>query len=417
VTAASPPALAGGAPTYSQLLRPGPFRRLWAAQSASAVGDAASEIAVVLLAARLSPGAQAEAIGLAAAAYFLPGVASGVLLAGLIARAPPRALVGLDAAWRAACLAAIVVLASTGGLSLAVYVCLLALASITRPAGLAGERALVKALTTREALLRANALTATSYQLAAIAGPLLAGLGSSLAAPEYVLLFDAGTFAAFAAVAAGLPAARGAVEELDGVPPRSRGRIVSAIAPPLVAAFGLTFAFYLLYGPTVVALPLQAASIADGLGVSGPLMLSLLWAAFGIGGALGALTGGRLPQGNLLRAAVAIVGVWGVATIVVGLSNIAVVALLAMAVGGAAYAPYPALMATILQRETRSERELLRLGSLWASMTSAAAPLGMLVGALVVPSLGPSASLVATGAAMVALCAVITAVAGRVRAS
>lgn len=410
---ASAPALASGTETYSQLLRPGPFRRLWLTQSASSIGDSASEIAAVLLAARLSPGAEAGAIGLAAAAYVLPGVFTGLLFARLIARLPPRALVGFDAAWRAACLAAIVALASGGVLSLSAYVCLLALAALTRPAGVAGERALVKALTSPEALLRANALTAASYQLAAVGGPLLAGVGASLAGPEYVLLFDAGTFAAYAAVAAGLQAPRGGAAAADrdaeaSSPPNGR-----RMAGPVAAAFTLTFAFYLLYGPTVVALPLRAASMAQDLGVSGALMLSVLWASFGIGGALAALLSGRLPQRSLLRTAVAIVGAWGAATVVLGVTNVAVLALIAMAVGGGSYAPYPALMTTLLQRESRSERELLALGSRWASMTSAATPLGMLAGAVVVPSLGPSTALTATGAAMVALCLATTAFARR----
>lgn len=369
----------------------------------------------MLLAARLNPGAPAEAIGLAAAAYHLPGVVTGVTSARLIARAPPRALVGLDSAWRAACLAAIVALVSADSLSLAGYACLLAAASVTRPAGMAGERVLVKALAPRDALLRANSLTATSYQVAAVAGPLIGGAVSSIAAPQYVLLFDAATFAAFAIVVAGLPAARTADEEPDVTPgaPRAAG----AARRPIAAIFALTFAFFLLYGPTVVALPLHARSMAPGLGVSGALMLSLLWTAFGLGGALGALWGGRRPQHGLLRAAVVIVGLWGIATVVLGATDVAVVGLLAMAVGGGSYAPYPALTATILQRETRSERELLRMGSLWGSMTSAAAPLGMLSGAVIVPALGASTALTATGAAMVALCLLIAAAAGRAAAA
>jgi predicted MFS family arabinose efflux permease len=330
-------------------------------------------------------------------------VVSGVALARLIARAPARALVVVDSAWRAACLAAIVALVSAGGLSLLGYVCLLAAASVTRPAGMAGERALVKALVSRDTLLRANALTATSYQVAAVVGPLVGGAASSLAGPEYVLLVDAATFAAFALVAAGLPVARAPADE-DEVQPALVPHAGARLGRPLATIFTLTFAFFLLYGPTVVALPLHARSMASGLGVSGALMLSLLWTAFGLGGALGALLGGRRPQRGLLRAAVVIVGLWGIATVGLGLTHVGVLGLIAMAVGGASYAPYPALTATILQRETRSERELLRVGSLWASMTSAAAPLGMLAGAAIVPALGAGAALTATGAAMVAIC-------------
>jgi MFS transporter, DHA3 family, macrolide efflux protein len=397
---------AGAVRGYSAILTAGPFRRLWLGESVSVVGDAATEIAVVLLAARLGSGARAEAIGLAAAAYVLPGVLSGLLLARAISRASPRTLVAFDAGWRAACLAAITGLAVSGALSLAAYVCLLALASLTRPAGLAGQRALVKALTTRDALLRANALVATSAQFAAIAGPLVAGIGSSLAGPEYVLLLDASTFAVYAAVAASLPAA--ASETGEPVPAVPGPRVARALSSPLAAAFTLTFAFYLLYGPTVVALPLRAESMAGSFGISGALMLSLLWTAFGIGGAVGALSRGRKRPLGLLRSAVAIVGVWGCATVVLGVTNLAVAGVLAMAVGGGAYAPYPALMATILQRESRSEGELVRLGSLWGSMTSAAAPLGVLCGgALLVPALGASRSLAVVGGVMVLLCVAI----------
>jgi hypothetical protein len=194
------------------------------------------------------------------------------------------------------------------------------------------------------------------------------------------------------------PGLTGAAEAEDaGEPDRARGFAVIARSRPLAGLLVLTLVYYFLYGPVEVALPLY---------VTGPLhgsagLLGLFWFVFGIGATLGSLTAGlarRLPLWPVLI--VAVIG-WGVVLAPLGLLRLEVPALACFAAGGLLYAPYPALSATLFQRESPPEL-LSQVLAARGALTVLAAPLGTALGGPLTTWLGAQHTLLLSAAATIA---------------
>jgi len=172
---------------------------------------------------------------------------------------------------------------------------------------------------------------------------------------------------------------------------------VIARSPALAGLLALTVAYFFLYGPVEVALPLY---------VTGPLrgsagLLGLFWTVFGIGATAGAIATGlvrRLPLWPALLAAV--IG-WGAALVPLGLLRLPVPAMACFAAGGLLYAPYPALSATLFQQESPPQM-LSQVLAARGALTVLAAPLGTALGGPLTGWLGPQRTLLASGMATVA---------------
>src|SRR5262249_48390807 len=96
----------------------------------------------------------------------------------------------------------------------------------------------------------------------------------------------------------------------------------------------------------------SAAAICDRTAGGRAALLRLFWTVFGSGAPAGSIVAGlarRLPVWPVLVAAV--IG-WGAALTPLGLLRLPALALAFFAVGGLLYAPYPALSATLFQRES-----------------------------------------------------------------
>ena len=166
---------------------------------------------------------------------------------------------------------------------------------------------------------------------------------------------------------------------------------------PLAGLLALTVAFFFLYGPVEVALPLY---------VTGPLhgsaaLLGLFWTVFGIGATAGSIIAGltrRLPVWPVLMAAV--IG-WGAALAPLGLLRLPVPALACFAAGGLLYAPYPALSATLFQRESPTEL-LSQVLAARGALTVLATPLGTALGGPLTAWLGAQHTLLVSAAATIA---------------
>jgi predicted MFS family arabinose efflux permease len=146
--------------------------------------------------------------------------------------------------------------------------------------------------------------------------------------------------------------------------------------------------------------------VALPLYVTGPLsgsaaLLGLFWAVFGIGATVGSVIAGlarRLPVWPVLVAAV--IG-WGAALTPLGLLRLPAAALACFAVGGLLYAPYPALSATLFQRESRPEL-LSQVLAARGALTVLATPLGTALGGPLTAWLGAQHTLLASAAATIA---------------
>ncbi|HTZ24709.1 MAG TPA: MFS transporter [Streptosporangiaceae bacterium] len=383
------------------------LRRLLPAFAVSAIGDGMSAVGVAWLAIRIAtPADRGLVVGVAVAAYTLPGAAGAVLLARPLRRLASRHLVAADAALRAATLSMIPLLYALGVLRAGPYVALLAVSSLLHAWGISGQYTLVAEHLPPQNRTTGNALLSGFSMAAYVIGPLLAGLAVAVAGPAVPVAADAASFAILAVAAAtvkGYPRSAGPADA--GQPYRAPGFAAIARSRALTGLLALTVVYFFLYGPVEVALPLY---------VTGPLhgsagLLSLFWAVFGIGATAGSMVAGltrRLPVWPVLMAAV--IG-WGAALAPLGLLALRIPALACFAAGGLLYAPYPALSATLFQRESPPEL-LSQVLAARGALTLLATPLGTALGGPLTAWLGAQRTLLVSAAATVASGLIATAI-------
>ena len=211
------------------------LRRLLPAFAVSAIGDGMSAVGVAWLAIRIAPpGHRGLVVGLAVAAYTLPGAAGAVLLARPLRRLAGRHLVAADSALRAAALGTIPLLYVAGTLRTASYVALLAASSLLHAWGLSGQYTLVAEHLPPQARTAGNALLSGFGMAAFVIGPMLAGLAVATVGPAVPVAADAASFVvlAVAAVTVRGGTARAGSSEA-GESGRARGFAVIARSRPL----------------------------------------------------------------------------------------------------------------------------------------------------------------------------------------
>ena len=262
---------------------PGYVRFVGAATLARVADEMFGVAAVLLVLERTGSAAFAGAL---VAAITLPSIVSAPLLgAWLDMRGRRRGLMIADQAIAVGVLVFVVL--ATGNLPDAVLIGVTALAGITWPLSFGGMTSLIPVLVRGDLLTPANAVEATSFNVALIAGPLLAGAVAAVFGPAEALMLEAALTAAALLLIAGLrdidraPAhggrllatARAGLRALASVPPL-RG-ITLAGGLSLMGAGVLTVAF-----PLWCVEDLDAARSGSGL----------LWGAFAVGSSIGALS-------------------------------------------------------------------------------------------------------------------------------
>jgi predicted MFS family arabinose efflux permease len=385
--------------TLSPVITNPVLRRLLPAFAVSAIGDGMSAVGVAWLAIRIAtPADRGLVVGVAIAAYSLPGAAGAVLLARPLRGLASRHLVAADAALRAAALSMIPLLYALGALRADSFVALLAASSLLHAWGISGQYTLVAEHLPPQYRTTGNALLSGFSMAAYVIGPLLAGLAVTVAGPALPVAADAASFTVLAVAAAtvrGHPKSAGPAEA--GQPDRARGFAAIARSRALSGLLILTVVYFFLYGPVEVALPLYVTGSLHGSAA----LLSLFWAVFGIGATAGSIVAGltrRLPVWPVLMTAV--LG-WGAALAPLGLLARPVPALACLAVGGLLYAPYPALSATLFQRESPPEL-LSQVLAARGALTLLATPLGTALGGPLTAWLGAQRTLLVSAAATVA---------------
>lgn len=382
------PAWAG---SYGRLLRQPVLRRLLPGMLVSALGDGMSMVAVAWLALAIAPPGRAGVwIGLAVAGYSLPAAAGAALLAGVMRRRPASRLVAADATLRAAALGAVAVLAAAGRLTPPLYVLLLAVSSLLHAWGSAGLYTLVAEVLPEHDRVVGNALLSTFNQAAFVVGPALAGGLAALTGPGWVIGADAASFAVLAIVCP-----RGAARAA-GLP--GGGWRVILDRPRLLGLVLVTCAFFFLYGPVEVALPVQ---VAEGLHGS-PSLLGLYWTVFGVGATAGALGAAALRDRPPRRVVAWIVMGWGAALLPLGLTDAVVPGLIGLAAGGLIYGPFSAISTALFQSGT-PPWALSRVLAVRTALTTPSTALGTLLGGPVVTVLGGRRTLLVSGLLTIAL--------------
>ena len=377
-------------------LRSSAFLRLWLGLSISYVGDQFTIIALLWFVLQLT--GSGAAVGLVILCFGLPGVVTGAILGRLLDREQPRLVMGFDNLARAALIAAIPTLYALGSLQLWHVFVLALLAGALSPATTAGVRAFVPHLVDDAALDRANALTATSLQFSYLAGPVAAGFAVARLGGPWALFIDAASFLLMGLLVLTLPtitreprvAQHAAANRWLGF-----GALFSLRYVPALTLLSLVFFFS--YGPLEAALPLYSGQTlhanADGYG--------LLWTGFGMGAFAGVLTLTKLSHRWRPSIALPMIAVlWGALLCPLFFIRQLPLAMLFLGVAGASWAPYTPMETTLLQRLVPAEIRGQVFG-VRHSLVVAAAPLGALVGGLLLQYLAPDVVIGLSGIACV----------------
>jgi predicted MFS family arabinose efflux permease len=384
---------------YRGLLRDRRARLLLAGLGASSLGDGLSTVTIAWLAVRIAPPSDIGLfVGLAVAAYTLPGVIGAVALGRWLRGRPARAMLLGHCLLRTGSLGSISLLSLTGMLAPHIYVILLAGSSLMYAWGNAGQYTMLSELGGAEGRLAANALASAQVSFATIVGPLLAGVVLGWVSPGLLLAVDAASFAVLGIVAwrAGAPIET-VGEPIDARAAESGFRLLRR--PELLGLTLVTWVFFFLYGPVEVALPVYVA--VDLEAPAG--LLGAYWTTFGIGALAATLITGTLRGRNMRRITLLIVAGWGACLLPFGFAPIAIT-LAAFALGGVIYGPFIPLTYALFQSSTAAAN-LPSVLAARSAVVMVSTPLGTAIGGPLVGSLGASGTLAASGLATVLLAA------------
>jgi MFS family permease len=384
---------------YRQLLGSPQTRLLLTGLGVSSLGDGISTVTIAWLAVHVAPaGWLGVFVGLAVAAYTLPGVIGALVLGRILRGRPARVLVLLHCALRAGCLGLIALLAAVGALAPLAYIALLAGSSLMAAWGNAGKYTMLSALAGPDGRFAVNSLASAQESFAYIVGPLVAGLLLAVLSPGWLLLLDAVSFAMLGGAAWLTRTDAGASENpVDLAAAESGFRLLRR--RDLLSRTVVTRLFFFLYGPVEVALPIYVARDVQ----ASAQLLAAYWTAFGIGALASNLLTGALRAGNMRRIALLIVAGWGACLLPFAGAPIPVT-LLFFGLGGVIYGPFVPLTYALFQSATTTENLPAVLAARGA-VVMLSTPLGTALGGPIVGAFGGAATLAASGCATVLLAA------------
>ena len=385
---------------YRVLLRDRRTRRLLSGLGVSSFGDGMSTVTIAWLAVRTAPhGELGLFVGLAVAAYTLPGAVGAVALGRFLRHRPARVLVLGNSVLRAGLLGTIAVLAAAGALPPAAYVGLLAGSSLLASWGSAGQYTMLAELGGDDGRLAANSLASAQVWLATIVGPALAGLLLSSVAPAWLLAFDAASFAFLGGQAWRTHAAGSTTTEpVDTRAAETGFRLLRR--NDLLGLIALTWLFFFLYGPVEDALPVY---VAHDLHAHAGL-LGAYWTSFGVGALASTLVVGMLRGRATRRVVLLIVAGWGTCLVPFAFASTGIT-VVCFALGGVVYGPFIPLTYALFQSITTTANLPSVLAARSAAL-SVSTPLGTAIGGPLVAGLGAGRTLTASGVATVLLAAV-----------
>src|SRR5688572_11659420 len=382
---------------YRRLLADRQTRRFLGGLAVSALGDGLRVVTIAWLAVLAAPaGDSGVFVGIAVAAYTLPGVIGAILLRRYVASRPARHMVLGHAALRAVCLGLIAILWIVGALPPYLYVILLAGSSLLAAWGNAGEYTMLSELAGPDGRLAVNSLASAQVSFATIVGPVAAGMLLFVFSPGLILALDAASFAILGLAAWGTRTDAGPTEApVDTAAAESGFRLLRR--RDLLSLTVVTWVFFFLYGPVEVALPVYVAH--DQQASAG--LLGVYWTSFGAGALIATLMTGALRARDMRRMTLLIVAGWGACLLPFAVAPVPITVLI-FALGGLIYGPFIPLTYALFQSSTPAARlpEVLAARS---SVVMISTPLGTLIGGPLVAGLGATGTLVASGVATIAL--------------
>jgi MFS family permease len=383
---------------YRELLRGRWTRRVLIGLGVSALGDGMSAVTIAWLAVRVAPdGELGVFVGLALAAYTLPGVIGALAFGRVLRGRPARTLVLVHCLLRTAFLGMIAVLWGMGALAPAVYVGLLAGSSLLSAWGNAGEYAMLSELGGPDGRLAINSLATAQVSFAVIVGPLVAGLLLGWIGPGWLIALDAASFAVLGIQAWRTPSSAATIEQPVDTQAAESGFRLLARRRDLLSLTVLTWLFFFLYGPVEAALPVY---VAHDLHADAQL-LGAYWTAFGVGALAATLVTGTLRGRNVRRTTLLIVVGWGACLLPFAFAPVGVT-LACFALGGVIYGPFIPITYAQFQSAT-TPANLPAVLAARSSIVLVSTPLGTAIGGPLVGGLGAAGTLAASGALTVLL--------------
>lgn len=320
------------------------FRRVWAGESVSLVGDQFHFVALAWLVLTLT--GSGLALGTVFIASSIPRAALMLLGGALSDRMAPRSLMLGSNLLRAAVVAVLTVLVVSGRADLWHLVVLGVIFGSVDAIFLPAMNTIVPMLVPSDRLPAANALVQGTAQFAGLIGPAIAGIVVAIAGTGPAFAIDAASFAFAALMIAAIRGGRRSVpspataapDGATGTPDAERASLLSTIRAGAAYAFAdpairiiiiLTAAFNLAFtGPISVGLAWLASNRFEG----GSIAFGFMFAGFGAGALIGAILAGSLPtprhQGAVL---LTVAGSLGIALAGIGFAPSAVVATLMLA--------------------------------------------------------------------------------------
>jgi predicted MFS family arabinose efflux permease len=349
-------------------------------------------LAVVLLV--LDRTGNAALAGAAVAAATLPGVVTGPVLGAWLDRTDHRraALSSNQVVLGASLLAILAIAGRAPGWAVLL---LAAAAGLTAPLATGGFTSMIPSLVPESLLPKANALEASSFNAAAIAGPAMAGAVAAGPGPAAAVALEAGLAGVALLAIARLPlVARVTARDGASMTATIRQGLRHLAGTPVLR--GVTVATTVALGGLgllTLALPFLAERLGAGQAGAG-----YLWAALEAGGMAGALAGAR-PLAGWPPQRVVLAGLLAFGPLMAAwpLAPSFPVALLLVALAG--FLEGPAFAATFATRQRWSPEDLRgQIFTTAASLKMGAFAVGAAVAGPAVERLGAGGALVAAGA-------------------
>jgi predicted MFS family arabinose efflux permease len=280
---------------YLELLRRNrPFRLLWYGQIVSQLGDWFASIALYTLLLRLTGSGQA--VGLLLVAELLPATLVGPWAGVLVDRLPRKAVLIAADIGRALLVLLFLLVRDAGDIWIvyAATALKVVLASFFEPA----RGAVIPAVTTRDELVAANAISGATWSAMLAIGAALGGLVAGTLGITAAILIDAASFLLSAAIIWRITLRE---EHLEARAARAPGAAEEGLGEGLrylaarrdVALYATTKALWSLGGGILVLLTLFGREVFP-VGNDGALSIGLLYAARGVGAAIGPLLAQRM---------------------------------------------------------------------------------------------------------------------------
>jgi MFS family permease len=329
------------------------FRLLWLGQLVSMSGTSMQTAALLWHVSLLAPpGWKALALGMVGLARLAPILVFG-LLSGLLADVVERRRLMLWGQIVMMLAAATLALVTAGGLaSILVILCVAGVGTAASGATAPARQALIPNLVPREHWPNAIALSSIVSQTASVVGPALAGAALALAGPAAVYALNA---VSFLAVIAALLLMRG----IPPIPPAERGAVSLralgegarfVFGAPLLRSTLLLDGLATFFCSATALLPIFAQDLLQ----LGAREYGWLYAAPSVGAVVASLAMVRFADRIGQRGVVLLwaVAIYGMATVIFGLSRAFWLTFLALAVSGAADTVSAVLRNIVRQTET-----------------------------------------------------------------